>query len=457
MPCERARGLVWAVSVGVVSVVGALAQSDSIDPGEVLPTELDLGECLVLAREHSPVIREARERIVEQEATARETRALRLPRADVGGFYVHEDQERLSDFGSGAGPDEESWQVAMEASLAVFTGGRLDAELKSQRELEGAFRAGSVAVENDVLLTVAETYYGALLARQRVRVQEEAIRLFELQFERARTRFESGAGPKFDLLQADVALANARPPLVRARNDYRIDVDELRRAIGLPYAPGRDASGVVLSLDWPEVQPPEDLEAATERALESRPELGDIEARIQSARYDVTASRRERAPDFEVYAGYQFTNDRFSGDRNDILQGWGVGLRGDWPLWTSGAIGSRVAQDHSRLIQLMLVERELRLAIEVEVRRSWFEVEQASDILETADRVIEQAQEAVRLAENRYSVGGLTQLDVLQSQLELTRALLEKAVAAHDFHVARAQLRRAQGLSPVEEAAPEER
>ena len=85
------------------------------------------------------------------------------------------------------------------------------------------------------------------------------------------------------------------------------------------------------------------------------------------------------------------------------------------------------------------------------MRRAWFDVQEAAEILETADLVIEQAREALRLAENRYGAGALTQLDVLQSQLALTRSLLDRESAEQDYHVAYARLREALGLSPIQE------
>jgi outer membrane protein TolC len=338
----------------------------------------------------------------------------------------------------------------MDASLNLFTGGRLKAAQRARFSHVAAAEASVEVVEHGVFLEVAARYYGALLAHQQVGVQEEALRLFGLQLERAETRFASGAGAKFDVLQAKVAQANAKPPLVRARNNYRVEVDELRRVIGLPYAEGRDASGIALAGDWPPPAGLEPMEDVLARAMETRAELRVSQAMLDEARDDWTAAQRERAPTLEAYANYEVLNDQFSGDGDNVLQGWAGGFRVRLPIWNGGAIGSRIERRRSLYNQALLDDRDVRLGIEVEVRRAWFNVEEAAEILETADLVIEQAEEALRLAENRYKAGGLTQLDVIQSQLELTRARLEKAQAAHDYHVARARLRWAQGWMPVE-------
>ncbi|MCB1080073.1 MAG: TolC family protein, partial [Verrucomicrobiae bacterium] len=83
--------------------------------------------------------------------------------------------------------------------------------------------------------------------------------------------------------------------------------------------------------------------------------------------------------------------------------------------------------------------------IEGEVRDAWVAWEEGSTILDSSHKVVEQAEEALRLARASFEAGAATQLDVLQSQLELTRARLEEATALHTYHTALAGLRRAMG------------
>jgi outer membrane protein len=66
-------------------------------------------------------------------------------------------------------------------------------------------------------------------------VQEEAIAVFKQQLQIAENLFNAGVGEKFDVTQARVALANARPALIRAQNDRRRNIDKLQELIGLPY------------------------------------------------------------------------------------------------------------------------------------------------------------------------------------------------------------------------------
>ena len=62
---------------------------------------------------------------------------------------------------------------------------------------------------------------------------------------------------------------------------------------------------------------------------------------------------------------------------------------------------------------------------------------------------MKQAEEALRLAKASFQAGSKTQLEVLQSQLELTRSSLEEVEARHAYHTALARLKRAVGGASV--------
>ena len=61
------------------------------------------------------------------------------------------------------------------------------------------------------------------------------------------------------------------------------------------------------------------------------------------------------------------------------------------------------------------------------------------------EKVLEQAEEAFRLAKARSEAGSGTQLDVLGAQTSLTEARTTQIQALHDYSVARARQERAVG------------
>src|SRR5690606_18401622 len=118
-----------------------------------------------------------------------------------------------------------------------------------------------------------------------------------------------------------------------------------------------------------------------------------------------------------------------------------------WSIFDGRATAGRVRQARSIAEQTRLTFEETELATEVEVRRAYSSWQEATELVEASRRVVEQAEEAVRLANARYSAGTSTQLDVLQAQVELTTARSNQVQAYYNYNVAIAAVRYAMGLS----------
>ena len=91
--------------------------------------------------------------------------------------------------------------------------------------------------------------------------------------------------------------------------------------------------------------------------------------------------------------------------------------------------------------------------IELEVRTDYSNFREAAEVLKSQEKVVEQGEEALRLAAARAAAGSATQLDVLSAQTALTDARTTQVQALHDYAVARARLVRAIGEGMIPQAA----
>ncbi len=65
------------------------------------------------------------------------------------------------------------------------------------------------------------------------------MHLLESQLKDQQNRFEAGTVPRFNVLQAEVALYNQLPLLITAQNNYRISKITLAKTLGLDFQPRR--------------------------------------------------------------------------------------------------------------------------------------------------------------------------------------------------------------------------
>src|SRR5207253_6771315 len=94
-------------------------------------------------------------------------------------------------------------------------------------------------IVDQVIATVKTQFYQVVVNRALIAVQEEQVRLLESQLKDQQNRFEAGTVPRFNVLQAQVALSNQIPQLIAARNNYRISQIQLAKTLGLDFEPRR--------------------------------------------------------------------------------------------------------------------------------------------------------------------------------------------------------------------------
>jgi outer membrane protein TolC len=304
------------------------------------------------------------------------------------------------------------------------------------------------AVINDALLDVRTRFYTVLLSREKIKVQEQNSELLRRQLQDVKNRFEAGTVSNFEVLRAEVALANAQTPLFTARNDYRLAIEELRRALGFTNTnptPQRDAPEFLGTLEFTPAS--FDLPSALGMAHEQRPDLQRLRKLESAAEQGVIVRKANYYPTLNLFGAYDWRKGYGSNSFPGSRDGWTVGLSSQWDIFDGKATAGRVVQARSQLTQAKLASEEAQLAVDVDVRRAFSTFQQATELAEVSKKVVGQAEEALRLANARYSSGTATQLDVLTSQVDLTTARLNQLQTFYGYNVAIANLRNAMGQS----------
>lgn len=418
------------------------ASAQRTPPAPDVPDSLDLPTAIAYAVENNFSIRQARERIREQEGLITEVRALALPSAVLNSAYSRSDRDLVGPDGS-----TRNWSISIDVRQTLYSGGGVRAALDSQSSLREAVRLELEGVVNTAILEVRTRFYDVLLAREQIKVQEQNVALLREQLQTAKNRFEAGAVSNFDVLRAEVELANALPELIRARNSFRTAVDALRYSLGYVNASSGTVAKVpefVGTLDYTPVQ--FGLESTLATAREARPELLRLAAVVEAQDANVRFARSGYLPDLALVGGYGLRKAGFSDHFRDSLDGWTIGLQSSWAIFDGRRTAGQVVQARSQLAQAELSLDDFGLSVEVEVRRALSAFQEAGELVDAAEKVVEQAQEALRLANSRYGAGTATQLDVLTSQVSLVRAQLNKLQAVYNYNVSVARVRQASGI-----------
>lgn len=437
------------VAIAVSGYPRATAQETTEFPE--IPDSLSLQTALDFALQNNFDIRQSIEVIREQEGLIVEVKARALPKLALNASYRRLD-ENLSETGGFFPPQEENWGITLSARQTLYEGGSVRAALDVQNYLRESALLALETTILDALLEVRTRYYSALLARDQIEVEMQNIDLLKQSLENATLRREAGEVSNFEVLRAEVLLANAQPALIRAQGDFRVAIEQLRQSMGYENY-RRDPANlnkVPELIDELVYQPFDyDLESGLEDALYNRAEIKRLEAIANAQEAGLKVARSGARPKVELVGTYGKQKSSYSDEFDDGPEGWTLGVEASWNIWDGRETKGRRIQAQSQLDQARLQEDSLRLAIEVQVRQAISALREADQLALSAVRVVDQAEEALRMAVSRLQAGSISDLDVLEARVALTEARTNALAANYQHLVAKAQFRRAIGYESI--------
>lgn len=413
-----------------------------------LERSLSLEECVNIALRQNSAIRKSQADIEATQGVIVQTRAIVVPKVRATGNFTAQDPNSIDRFPPQlpvSQPDQH-WNTGIQVIQSIYEGGRMGSALRAARHTREQSLARHHSVVADTVLEVKLAYYDILLSGAQIEVQSASVNLLQKELDDQQRRFEAQTVPRFNVLRAEVELANARPRLIRARNAHRIAKNNLSNLLG--YTLPREVwDNIPMKLSGSlEVGPwAIELPAAIVKALQQRPELAALRHAEGIRREGVKNAQAGHLPSVQAFAGWGWHNSSFSDRLNDDLSGWSAGAQLSWDIFDGLATRGRVQEARALLTRAEEDVVDVTRRIELEVRTAHSNAQEATEVLESTRKVQEQADEALRLATARSQAGTGTQLDVLNAQTALTEARTIQIQAQRDCAAARARLERAVG------------
>jgi outer membrane protein TolC len=349
----------------------------------------------------------------------------------------------VGSFSSEPDISEKAYQVRIQATQVIFSGGRVISNIRAANfTRDSAYFAFRNAIDT-IVATVKQQFYQVLLNRALIGVQEESVNLLKSQLQDQQNRFEAGTVPRFNVLQAQVALSNQYPVLISAQNAYRISQLQLAKTLGLDFDPARGDGPPLEAVGELQFRPRRiPLDQAIELAIERRPFLKQQKAVVLSNLEQVRVARSGYFPQISASGGSEVRSSAFSADPRHVSSGYIFGATGSWAIWDWGATYGQVKQAKAVLEQSKITLDDARRQVELEVQQQDSNLKQSAELVKATEQSVGQAQEALRLASARLSAGAGTQLEVLNSRVEVTQAQSNRLQALYNYNTALAEFDR---------------
>ena len=299
----------------------------------------------------------------------------------------------------------------------------------------------------DQLIAIVKTqFYQIIVNRDLVSVNEENVRLLEAQLKDQQNRFEAGTVPRFNVLQADVQLHNQIPQLIAAQNNLRISKLQLAKTLGLDFQRRRgDAPPLEVIGDMPYIPRPIELADAIEMGKQRRAFLKQARANVLNQLQQVRATAGQWLPNITTTGGYEWVSSPINSSWHDISKGWTALVQGSLPIWDSGAIAGQVIQQRALLSEAKITYDDDVRQVELEIQQAYSNLQQNRELIQSQEKNVELADEALRLAKARLDAGAGVQLDVLNATVQLLTAQSTRLQALFGYNSSLAEFDRATG------------
>lgn len=406
---------------------------------------LSLQDAIAQAERTNPRLQAVKAQRDAVSARAQAVAGMLSPQVSVSGWLAQGTVENMLASSPGVMPDSmrmaqrEGFSSAqVKLVLPLFTGGRLQAMVGSARR-EVAFMSAEVQeMVQDVRLEVAERYLQALLRHQLVGVAEQRLQAQAEQTRIIQTMYEVGKVPLAYLLRSRAAEAEARQILTTARNDFQKSLLDLQVSMGI--SPTGEVS-LPLDMQEPTFRLPGDADEAVQRALQHRALLQSHRYLLQMRELERRAAQGALMPQTYLTASGDWTKAR--GMSAEL--GYTVALVLSMPIWTGRQLEAQVHEADSRVREQQANLRALQLQVENEVRRAWLDIGTAKTNVATAEAVLQDAEEAYRIAVLRVNEGKAPLVEQIDALAALTDARTRLFQARTDHLLAQARLLRAMG------------
>jgi outer membrane protein TolC len=293
---------------------------------------------------------------------------------------------------------------------------------------------------------VKTQFYQVVVNKALIDVQEQSVHLLESQLKDQQNRFEAGTVPRFNVLQAEVALYNQIPNLITAQNNYRISKLTLSKTIGLDFNPLRGENPPLEVVgEMPYIPRNIALVDAIEIGKQRRPFLKQARANVLNQKEQVRATAGQFLPTITTTGGYEWVSSPTNSSWHDISQGWIAQVQGSMPIWDSGQIAGQVIQQRALLSEAKITYDDNIRQVELEIQQAYSNLQQDRELIQSQEKNVEQAEEALRLAKARLDAGAGTQLDVLNAQVQLLTAQSTRLQALFGYNSALAEFDRVTG------------
>lgn len=433
---------------------------------------LSLNDCISIALNHNPAIKNARYNYGISKSNVGVARSEFFPTVGVGTGYSYNTTSS-----SKINTDTNAYTVQATLNQLLWNFGRTNANIKMQKFYLIADEYNFYNTVRETTFNVKQKYYEVLAARATVLINKAYVQINERNYQRTKAYFDEGIKSKIDLVNAEVTLSDSKIQLVQAENSYKNSLVNLNNAMYLVNAPAYSISGTevfnnvndnVAPVDLTKITKPSDkeisklplnvkdakltssvetlelltdykvdefpysFEECMKMAYKNRADLKAYNSTLDAVKQNLLFVKRNYYPELSASAGYGFRNTNSTNSLN-------VGLN----LSSSVNIMNQKYKVDAAKYQVDIAENslnQLNQDIFFEVQNAYINMVELEKQIPLLAVKVRQTLENYELAEGRYYVGLGDYIQLQDAKVNYNNAQCSYIETIYKYNLARANL-----------------
>ncbi len=296
--------------------------------------------------------------------------------------------------------------------------------------------AGLAATKSGVVVQVKKAFYSVLLMKKLVEANRQGLEVVKANLVNVRSLYKHGNAAEFDLLRAEVQVANTEPVLISVENNLVLAKNGLKSLLAIPLDREIDLEGDFTFTEVPQSV----LDAGSINAIETNPGLQQLALQQSMLDKNISIEQSGYFPSVYAFGAYQWQTQDNTFQFNNYY--WAkilnVGVTLSWNLFDGLRTQARVEEARIDLRKTKLTRLKAEEGLTIQLQSARLKMNEAKQRVQGQEKNIEQAKRAVAISETRFKSGVGTQLELLDAQVAMTLAQTNCALAIYDYLVAKA-------------------
>jgi outer membrane protein len=300
-------------------------------------------------------------------------------------------------------------------------------QLKEANFQAAAAEAGYRSAQQNLLLRVAQAYFAILSASDQLAANRAEREAFGTMLGQARTREQTGVGPRSDVEQAQAFYDATEQSVIDAQNaldDANLALTEIVGTHAASIAPLRQD----IPLLSPEPASADDWVAS---ARQDNFDVRTAQLKMEAAQRDISAQRGRSLPTFLLTgSSSKLTQDEVLGGNQTLDT---VGVSFVWPLFQGGAVASAVRQSRALYREALATYDSAQRDTEKLTRAAFRGIVSGIQRIGAAHRAVDSGHGAVEASRRNVEFGTGTEFDLLNAQNNYYTAVRAYSQSRYDY------------------------